>query len=109
MPNPSPTPEDQRKDYRTPEAKKWLDDFIPPETCGNIDDVQNSLEHLRDANSQLRHVAHLLRHRLDFTRIRLAEIGRLAKNGAAPAVLLAEIALCAEEGLSHALKDPADV
>lgn len=45
-------------DVRTPEAKKWPDDFIPPQTCGAIDDVQNALEALRDANAQLRHAAH---------------------------------------------------
>lgn len=46
------------KDFRTPEAKKWPNDFIPPETCAAIDDAQNALEHLRDSNSQLRHAAH---------------------------------------------------
>jgi hypothetical protein len=52
---------EQPKDFRTPEAKKWAQDFIPPETCAAIDDVQNALEHLRDANSQLRHAAHYWR------------------------------------------------
>jgi hypothetical protein len=49
-------------DFRTPEARKWPDTFIPPETCAAIDDVQNALEHLRDANSQLRHAAYLWKH-----------------------------------------------
>jgi hypothetical protein len=50
-------------DNRTPEAKKWPADFIPPQTCGAIDDVQNALEALRDTNSQLRHAAyHWKRH-----------------------------------------------
>jgi hypothetical protein len=72
MPNdPTITPEGVEKlveelrppmDFRTPEARKWPDTFIPPETCAAIDDVQNALEHLRDANSQLRHAAHLWRH-----------------------------------------------
>jgi hypothetical protein len=44
-------------DYRTQEAKKWPDEFMPPETCLAIDDVQNALELLRDTNSQLRHAA----------------------------------------------------
>ena len=44
-------------DRRTPEAKKWPDDYIPPQTCPAIDDAQNALELLRDTNSQLRHAA----------------------------------------------------
>lgn len=52
------TDESAAKDFRTPEARKWVEDYLPPETCGSIDDVQNALEHLRDANSQLRHAAH---------------------------------------------------
>jgi hypothetical protein len=72
MPNdPTITPEGVEKlveelrppmDFRTPEARKWPDTFIPPETCAAIDDVQNALEHLRDANSQLRHAAYLWKH-----------------------------------------------
>lgn len=50
-------------DHRTAQAKKWADDYLPPETCGCIDDVQNELEHMRDANSQLRHAAHFQRQR----------------------------------------------
>lgn len=50
------------KDFRTPEAKKWPEEFLPPETCGSIDDVQNALELLRDANSQLRHAAYVWKH-----------------------------------------------
>lgn len=46
------------KDFRTPEARKWADHFIPPETFEAIDAAQNHLEYLRDSNSQLRHVAH---------------------------------------------------
>lgn len=46
------------QDHRTPEARKWSDDFIPPQTCPAIDSIQNQLEHLRDANSQLRHAAY---------------------------------------------------
>lgn len=44
-------------DHRTPEAKKWPDGYIPPQTCPAIDDAQNALELLRDTNSQLRHAA----------------------------------------------------
>lgn len=53
---------DETKDFRTPQATKWSEDYIPPATCGSIDDIQNALEHLRDANSQLRHAAHLWKH-----------------------------------------------
>lgn len=101
------------KDYRTAEAKKWAEDFIPPETCGSIDDVQNAMEHLRDANSQLRHVAHLWRHvaldelrrrrllgeTVTFSRARFAEIRRIAKLHDAPANLFAAIDECAADGL----------
>lgn len=87
-------------DFRTPEAKKWADDFIPPETCGGIDDVQNALEHLRDANSQLRHAAHLWRHVADENHRRLAEIVRVSLIKAAPAENLSAIIAVAKEGLS---------
>lgn len=101
------------KDYRTAEAKKWAEDFIPPETCGSIDDVQNAMEHLRDANSQLRHVAHLWRHvaldelrrrrllgeTVTFSQARFAEIRRIAKLHDAPANLFAAIDECAADGL----------
>jgi hypothetical protein len=102
------------KDYRTPEAKKWPEDFIPPQTCGAIDDAQNALEHLRDTNSQLRHAALLWKRvaedetarrrtlgtHVNFCRERLAEITRIAECSDHPVNLLVGVKACAEEGLA---------
>lgn len=107
------------KDFRTPQAKKWAEDYIPPETCGSIDDIQNSLEHLRDANSQLRHAAHLWKHAADdelrrrrslgvalvFSRERFGEILRIAKLQDAPRNLLDAITKAATDG-RDAVSDP---
>lgn len=105
---------DGPKDFRTAEAKKWAEDYIPPATCGSIDDLQNALEHLRDANSQLRHAAHLwkyaakdeLRRRMRLgewvreSRVRFAEIKRIVKIHDAPTNLLAAVDEAATAGLS---------
>lgn len=102
------------RDHRTPQAKKWADEYIPPETCAAIDDVQNALEHLRDTNSQLRHAAYFWKHVADdekrrrralgetvtYGRERFAEILRIIKIHDAPLNLLAAIERCAQDGLS---------
>lgn len=104
--------QEAEKDYRTAEAKKWPEDFLPPETCGSIDDVQNALEHLRDANSQLRHAACLWKHaaedelrrrrnlgeRVSADVVVFAEIIRLCCLNGSPQELLTEILSAATDG-----------
>lgn len=114
---------DPPKDFRTPEAKKWPHEFLPPETCGSIDDVQNALEHLRDANSQLRHAAHVWKHAAEdelSRRTRLgdwvvedlvlfAEIVRLCRINGAPQERLDAILAVGVEGRDRYLKEAAGV